>query len=151
MFKRGWTRRNGLPTSDEATFDERMFRDGQILTDVTAITDPEYLSEPLVKSTEYLKADNANFATYPCREVTEIPRHEGDIPMHLPNQTAVEQDYPGAHWCAAEGLPGRGGDDVPGVSGEHRRSCRLTRRSSRSSSRRNSRTMPMRTCEAARH
>jgi hypothetical protein len=94
MFKRGWTRRNGLPTSDQATFDERMFRDGDILTDVTMITDPQYLSEPLVKSTEYQKADNTNFATYPCREVTEIPRHEGDIPMHLPNQTAVEQDYP---------------------------------------------------------
>ncbi len=94
MFKRGWTRRNGLPTSDQATFDERMFRDGDILTDVTMITDPQYLSEPLVKSTEYQKADSLNFATYPCREVTEIPRHEGDIPMHLPNQTAVEQDYP---------------------------------------------------------
>jgi hypothetical protein len=94
MFKRGWTRRNGLPTSDQATFDERMFRDGDILTDVTMTTDPEYLSEPLVKSTEYQKADSLNFATYPCREVTEIPRHEGDIPMHLPNQIAVEQDYP---------------------------------------------------------
>ncbi len=94
MFKRGWTRRNGLPTSDQATFDERFFRDGQILTDVTMISDPQYLSEPLVKSTEYLKAQNTNFASYPCREVTEIPRHEGDIPMHLPNQTAVEEDYP---------------------------------------------------------
>jgi hypothetical protein len=94
MFKRGWTRRNGLPTSDQATFDERFFRDGEILTDVTMISDPEYLSEPLVKSTEYQKAENTNFASYPCREVTEIPRHEGDIPMHLPNQTAVEQDYP---------------------------------------------------------
>ncbi|HWG76343.1 MAG TPA: hypothetical protein VN660_06065 [Steroidobacteraceae bacterium] len=100
MFKRGWTRRNGLPTSDRATFDERMFRDGDILTDVTMITDPQYLSEPLVKSTEYQKADETNFVTYPCREVTEIPRHEGDIPMHLPNQTAVEQDYP-----ARNGVP----------------------------------------------
>ena len=94
MFKRGWTRRNGLPTSDNATFDERIFRDDDILTDVSMISDPQYLSEPLVKSTEYRKADTMNFATYPCREVTEIPRHEGDVPMHLPNQTAVEQDYP---------------------------------------------------------
>jgi len=94
MFKRGWTRRNGLPTSDQATFDERFFRDGQILTDVTMISDPQYLSEPLVKSTEYLKRQDTNFASYPCREVTEIPRHEGEIPMHLPNQTAVEDDYP---------------------------------------------------------
>ena len=92
-YKRGWTRRNGLPTDDRATFDERMFRDGQILTDVTMVSDPEYLAEPLVKSTEYQKAENTNFATYPCREVTEIPRHEGDVPMHLPNQIAVEQDY----------------------------------------------------------
>ncbi|MGH8255823.1 MAG: hypothetical protein ACRET0_06380, partial [Steroidobacteraceae bacterium] len=93
MYKRGWTRRNGLPTNDQATFDERFFRDGQILTDVTMIADPEYLTEPLVKSTEYQKVQDVNFATYPCREVTEIPRHEGDIPMHLPNQTAVEHDY----------------------------------------------------------
>src|SRR6185312_4780169 len=45
-------------------------------------------------------AGSSNFATYPCREVTEIARHKGDIPMHLPNQTAVEQDYP-----ARSGVP----------------------------------------------
>jgi hypothetical protein len=94
MYKRGWTRRNGLPTDDRATFDERMFRDGDLLTHIMMISDPEYLSEPLVKSTEYQHAPNSPLQTWPCREVTEIPRNEGAIPMHLPNQTAVELDWP---------------------------------------------------------
>jgi hypothetical protein len=94
MFKRGWTRRNGLPTDDRATLDERFFRDGDILTAIMMISDPEYLSEPLVKSTEYQHSPNSPLQTWPCREVTEIPRNEGNIPMHLPNQTAVELDWP---------------------------------------------------------
>ena len=93
MYKRGWVRRNGLPTNDKAVFDERFFVDGDILTHIMMISDPEYLSEPLVKSTEYLRVPNAPFAAYPCRNVTEIPRREGEIPMHMPDQTAVEQDW----------------------------------------------------------
>ena len=90
LIKRGWTRRNGPPTSDRATMDERFFRDGDILTYVRMIDDPEYLSQPAVTSTNYMRIDNVAMGAYPCREVTEIPRHEGDVPMHLPNQTAIE-------------------------------------------------------------
>lgn len=93
MYKRGWTRRNGLPTDDKAVFDERFFVDGDILTHIMMISDAEYLSEPLVKSTEYLRSPNTIFPAYPCRNVTEIPRREGQIPMHFPNQTAVEEDW----------------------------------------------------------
>jgi hypothetical protein len=100
MYKRGWVRRNGLPTDDNAVFDERFFRDGDILTHIMIITDPEYLSEPLVKSTEYYHSLNAPFAPYPCGEVTEIPRREGDVPMHMPDQTAVEQE-----WAVKNGVP----------------------------------------------
>lgn len=103
-IKRAWTRRNGPPTSDEATMEERFFRDGDILTYVRMIDDPQYLSEPAVTSTNYLKVENIAMAPYPCREVTEIPRREGAIPMHMPNQTAVEiegavrDDVPLAAW-----------------------------------------------------
>jgi hypothetical protein len=96
-YKRGWTRRNGLPTDDHATFDERLFRDGDILTHIMMISDPEYLSEPLIKSTEYQYDTDVPFPPYPCREVTEIDRNEGNIPMHLPDQTAVEQDWAVRH------------------------------------------------------
>lgn len=93
MYKRGWIRRNGLPTDDRAVFDERFFVNGDILTHMMMISDPEYLSEPLIKSTEYLRGPNTAIPPYPCRNVTEIPRREGAIPMHMPDQTAVEQDW----------------------------------------------------------
>jgi hypothetical protein len=93
MLKRGWVRRNGLPTDDDATLDEHFFRYGNILTHVEVISDPEYLSEPLVKSTEYTLIPNAGMGTWPCRKVTEIPRDKGYVPMHLPNQTAVEKNW----------------------------------------------------------
>ncbi|HEX4025871.1 MAG TPA: hypothetical protein VHX52_14390 [Steroidobacteraceae bacterium] len=89
MIKRGWTRRNGPPTSDRTTMDERFIRYGDIMTYIRMIVDPQYLSEPAVTSTNYTRISDADMTTWPCRAVAEVPRNEGAVPMHLPNQTAV--------------------------------------------------------------
>jgi len=45
-----YLRRNGLSRSDKATFTEHWVRPGNYLTVVTAITDPAFLTETLVRS-----------------------------------------------------------------------------------------------------
>jgi len=49
-LKAGWMRRNGLALSDRATMEERFIRHGDFLTHVYMISDPVYLTEPLVKT-----------------------------------------------------------------------------------------------------
>jgi hypothetical protein len=93
MVKAAWTRRNGLPTDDKATMDERFFRYGDILTDIMMISDPQYLSEPLVKSNEWFRAADGEMDPYPCSQVDEIPRAEGIVPMHLPGYNAMMDEY----------------------------------------------------------
>ncbi|HTT04175.1 MAG TPA: hypothetical protein VMF64_02720 [Steroidobacteraceae bacterium] len=93
MVKAAWTRRNGLPTDDKATMDERFMRYGDILTDIMMISDPQYLSEPLVKSNEWFRAADGEMEPYPCSQVDEIPRAEGIVPMHLPGYNAMMDEY----------------------------------------------------------
>ena len=52
-IKQGWVRRNGLPESDQATLVEHFIRHGDHLTHVSIVTDPVYLTEPLVKSQDF--------------------------------------------------------------------------------------------------
>lgn len=88
-----WVRRNGLPTDDKATMDERFMRHGDILTDIMMISDPQYLSEPLVKSNEFLRAENGEMDPYPCSQVDEVPRAEGIVPMHLPGPNPMVDEW----------------------------------------------------------
>ncbi len=93
-YKRGWIKRNGLPTSDEAVFDEYFMRYGDLMTHIGILTDPEYLSEPLVRSTTFEWVTNwPRNLPFACRPLIEVPRSRADLPMLLPNQTAVIQSY----------------------------------------------------------
>jgi len=51
-IKQGWLRRNGLPESDQATLVEFFVRHGDHITYTSVITDPVYLSEPSVRTTD---------------------------------------------------------------------------------------------------
>src|SRR5712691_8405002 len=53
-IKQGWIRRNGLPESDRATLVEHFIRHGNYLTHVSIVTDPVYLTEPLIKSQNFV-------------------------------------------------------------------------------------------------
>jgi hypothetical protein len=100
LVKAAWTRRNGLPTDDKASMDERFFRYGDILTDIMMISDPQYLSEPLVKSNEFRRAATGAMQPYPCSQVDEIPRAQGIVPMHLPGYNAMMDE-----WAVRNGVP----------------------------------------------
>ena len=55
-LKQGWVRRNGIPMSDRAHMTEYWVRNGDLLTQIVMLFDPVYLTEPLVKSTEFVRS-----------------------------------------------------------------------------------------------
>ena len=78
-IKQGWVRRNGLPESDEATLIEHFIRHGGVLTHVSIVTDPVYLTEPLIKSQDFnLLIEAGQNWLYPCEYVMEIANQKKD-------------------------------------------------------------------------
>lgn len=92
-LKVGWARRNGVPLSDVATMKEYFFRHGGVLTHVSIVSDPVYLTEPLVKSDGFRYALNGTEMPYPCRPATEIARPKGAVPHHLPGTNTYLNEY----------------------------------------------------------
>ena len=91
-LKEGYVRRNGLARSEKATLTEHWIRHGDWLTVVTIVTDPVYLSEPFIRSTDYELDVHQHIAPYPCEVVREVERPKGAVPHHLPgtNKFVVE-------------------------------------------------------------
>jgi len=83
-LKEGYIRRNGVPRSDRATLVEHWTRHGNFLTLVSIITDPLYLTEPFIRTTNWELAPQQNIDPYPCEVAEEIQRAEGAVPHHLP-------------------------------------------------------------------
>jgi hypothetical protein len=85
-LKAGWIRRNGVPTSDRVTLEERFYRHGDVLTHVSIVRDPIYLTEPFVRTNGFRMILNGRIAPYPCRPAVEIPRARGEVPSHRPGK-----------------------------------------------------------------
>jgi hypothetical protein len=93
-LKTGWIRRNGIPRSDRATLTEHWIRHGDYLTLVSIITDPVYLSEPFVRTTNWVMDPRQAIAPYPCESVEEIQRPKGFVPHHLPGTNKFLMEFP---------------------------------------------------------
>jgi hypothetical protein len=87
-IKQGWLRRNGVPESDLATTTERFSRHGEILTYVIYIRDPVYLTEPLVRSRNFVRmqglAEGNWIAATPCEPAEETVGERHAVPNYLP-------------------------------------------------------------------
>jgi hypothetical protein len=87
-LKFAWIRRNGIPRSDQATLTEHFVRHGDVLTWITVVNDPVYLTEPFIRSRSFVIDPNqATFPPYPCGpedEVEEIAVRPGVVPHFLP-------------------------------------------------------------------
>ena len=92
-LKEGYLRRNGLPRSDSATLTEYFIRNGDILTVVTMIHDPVYLTEPFVRTTDYELDLKQRVPPYPCHVVEEIDRPRGTVPHLLPGEGKASEEY----------------------------------------------------------
>jgi len=100
-IKQGWIRRNGLPESDRATLTEHFVRHGDYLTHISIVTDPVYLTEPLVKSQNFVLNTRVlpqQAWLWPCEPVVEVANHQlGDlevtVPHYLPGQNPFLRDF----------------------------------------------------------
>lgn len=106
QLKAGWIRRNGLPLSDRASMEERYFRHGNILTHVSIVSDPVYLTEPLVKSNGFIYAENGNMIAYTCRPAVEIQRARGVIPSQSPEDNPFKDEFAIRNHIPAEAARG---------------------------------------------
>jgi hypothetical protein len=79
-LKPAYVRRNGIPRSDRATLTENFIRVGDVLTWVSIIDDPAYLSEPLIRSRNFVLDPGYQVNVYPCSVDVEVPLEEGKIP-----------------------------------------------------------------------
>jgi hypothetical protein len=105
-LKMGWIRRNGVPRSDSATLVEHFLRHGNVLTLVTWISDPVYLEEPFVRSTNWEIDPRQNIAPYPCQPVVEIDRPQGTVPHHLPGTNTFLKEFAAKYHLPAEATRG---------------------------------------------
>jgi cyclase len=108
-LKQGWVRRNGLPQSDQATMVEHFIRHDNHLTHVSILTDPVYLTEPLIKSQNFemnLHGENAQWV-YHCRSVVEISnRRKDEVPNYLPGQNPFLTEFPNRYKLPPEAALG---------------------------------------------
>ena len=105
-LKAGWMRRNGLALSDRATMVERFFRHGDLLTHTMAITDPVYLTEPLVKTNGFRLTTGVAMQPYPCQPAVEVERDPGDVPHPLPGQNPYLGEFAKKHNLPPEATRG---------------------------------------------
>ena len=96
-LKAGWIRRNGLLITDQTTMTERFIRHGNYLTHIYMIEDPNYLTEPLIKTNGFQLTQNPNMQPYPCYPTVEVPREKGDVPHHLPGENPFLGEFAKKH------------------------------------------------------
>ena len=92
-LKEGWIRRNGVPRSEKGVLVEHWIRHGDVLTMLEFVTDPVYLTEPMVRSQNWVWTRDQELAPYPCESVTEVPREIGEVPHHLPGTNTFLHEF----------------------------------------------------------
>jgi glyoxylase-like metal-dependent hydrolase (beta-lactamase superfamily II) len=92
-LKIGWIRRNGIPRSDRATLTEHWIRHGNTFTVVSIISDPVYLTEPFIRSTDFTLNLRQQIDPYPCEAVDEVARPKGVVPHHLPGTNTFLPEF----------------------------------------------------------
>jgi hypothetical protein len=94
-IKQGWIRRDGVPESDQATLVEHFIRHGDHMTHVSIVTDPVYLTEPLIKTQDFnIQTQEGQNWLYPCEYVEEVAgRARGAVPNYLPGQNPFIHEF----------------------------------------------------------
>jgi hypothetical protein len=92
-LKENWLGLNGVPRSDLATASAHIMKHGNYLT-VAAITyDPVYLTEPLIRTTDFVYNPQQELAPWPCEPVDEVDRPPGVVPHHLPGTNKFLDEF----------------------------------------------------------
>lgn len=92
-LKENWLGLNGVPRSDMATASVHLMRHGNYMT-VAAITyDPVYLTEPLIRTVDFVYNPQQQMAPWPCESVNEVDRPVGVVPHHLPGTNPFLDEF----------------------------------------------------------
>jgi hypothetical protein len=105
-LKPAYVRRVGLARSEKATLREHFIRSGNILTWISIVTDPVYLTEPYIKSRNFSYDTGMTIPPYPCSAAIEIPRPEGKIPHYLPGTNPSMSEFAAANHLPFEAARG---------------------------------------------
>ena len=146
-LKWGWVRRNGTPSSDQATVVTYYTRNGEILTVTWIVYDSLYLTEPYIKSADFITSpqgvSTASFAVDPadgggsffaqCFPREEIARDNLHYtPHYLPGENPFVGEVTGALGVSVEATLGGAKtaypeyrDQLPAVNVDPRREQRL--------------------------
>jgi hypothetical protein len=92
-LKPAYIRRNGLARSERATLTEHFVRSGDALTWIQIIDDPVYLTEPYIKSRNFMYEPGFLPAPYPCSVEVEIDRDQTEVPHYLPGQNPYLNEF----------------------------------------------------------
>jgi len=104
-LKEDYIRRDGAMATDEATVTTWWIRHGDILTWVNIIHDPTYLSEPLIRSSEYRLTVNSLVPPHPCTSVFE-GLEKGHVPHFLLGENPFLKDIRARYGVASDAPTG---------------------------------------------
>jgi hypothetical protein len=109
-IKQGWHRRNGLPQSTKARLVERYIRHGDIMTVINVVEDPVYLSEPLIKSENFVLNTNVQPLAYQnwlsCQPEVETVHPRGYVAHQLPGMNKDVEEFGQKHHIPFEATRG---------------------------------------------
>jgi cyclase len=106
-IKAGYYRRTGIPASDRLTVVEHWMRHGNVLSQVTIATDPVYLTEPYIRSQEFVLMERGNTNwLYNCEYVMEVPKDKNEVPHYLPGQNPWIGEFSSKHAMPEAGVRG---------------------------------------------
>jgi hypothetical protein len=85
-LKEGWLRRNGLQRSEKAKLTEFFLRHDDYLTLATIIHDPAYLTEPLVRTSNWSLDPGYHPTRSTCVPAVEVDHPKGWVAYQLPGE-----------------------------------------------------------------
>jgi hypothetical protein len=109
-LKESYLKRNGVPRSDKATFTEHWVRHGNFLTVATVVSDPVFLTEPLVRTQTWIFDPAQVIARDICETVSEVPKAADYVPNHLPGTNPFLHEV--ADWYGLPYEATRGGAET---------------------------------------
>jgi glyoxylase-like metal-dependent hydrolase (beta-lactamase superfamily II) len=106
-IKAGYFRRTGIPASDRITVVEHWIRHGNVLSQVTIASDPVYLTEPYIRSQEFVLMERGNTNwLYNCEYAMEVPKDKNEVPHYLPGQNPWIGEFSAKHAMPEAGVRG---------------------------------------------
>ena len=105
-LKEGFVRRNGVPTSFRATVIEHVSLQEPYLEWTFTVIDPDYLTEPLVRSATYMRAPTLQLPAYPCQPDDYQPDDTYRVPHYLPGENPYLTESAFKYKAPQEGMRG---------------------------------------------